>query len=234
MSSVIYYYQIFTIIFCCAGILSCESNGDSITIWTRKKLLPILRSQLHSILFSLQPPRLLLVGISRDRLQCSQVMIFEEPRYISCGNVLFTYYQILMIHIHIFHFDLSLLHVRRIQWIFWLPTFYYFYLLFHLLDDMFGKLEMFLFSLSVSDSKTTDNSVFSLEALIPNIIRESISLDKMKKDWVDGKLRRRSDYSVNLIVFEELRNDIFADGSIGSDNNDMFFVFHITGKKIYK
>ena len=54
----------------------------------------------------------------------------------------------------------------------------------------------------VSDSKATDNCIFALEALVPDLPLQGISLYEMQVDGIDGKLRWGPDNGVHLVVFE--------------------------------
>ena len=76
--------------------------------------------------------------------------------------------------------------------------------------------------------------MLSFEVLVPDLRGKGISLNKMKVDWVDTKLRRGPDNRVNLIIFEEEGDDFLADAAIGSNHKHVLSFVHVpTGNKIF-
>ena len=93
---------------------------------------------------------------------------------------------------------------------------------------------MLVLRFPVPDSKATDNRIFALEALVPDVPLKCVPLYEMQIDGVDGKLGRGPDNGVHLVVFEEEGDDGFADAAVGPHHNDVLLLLHLlTGNKIF-
>ena len=102
------------------------------------------------------------------------------------------------------------------------------YFFFHFLHDKVRELQMIFFSFSFSGSKAANNCIFAFKTFIPDLPFECVAFDEFEEDRVDGKGGRGTDQTMDLVVLEKKRNQLFGDIAVSTDYDDAFAFLHFT------